>query len=130
MPFRVLGWNHQKRTLVESIDDLPMLLPHQWLWALCHSGREQFTKTIVGVEQGDLESEVMQFWEHFSQQPFAIGHPAFDDMSRLEKTIPLVVHIDGAESFTDREAVVFSISSALNSRGHVFDSKLLILVNT
>ena len=58
--------------------------------------------------------------------PRGLAHPAVQHCGEvLENIIPMVVHIDGVESFTNSDTIVFSFSSALNSKGHVFDAKFL-----
>ena len=59
------------------------------------------------------------------QEPWCAVHPMAKDASVLHRTIPLVVHNDGAESFTDQEMDIWSISSAFVTSGNVWDSKFL-----
>ena len=45
----------------------------------------------------------------------------------LEKTVPLIFHCDGAESYRNVEAIIWSMSSAY-AAGNVFDSRFPLLV--
>ena len=56
-------WNHKLSRMMNADIIIPVLLPHTLLWALCHSGVEQFRRSIVGRSEANITNEIMEFWE-------------------------------------------------------------------
>jgi hypothetical protein len=67
------------------------------------------------------------FWSNALKQPWGKAHPATRDKRSLKHTIPLVVHVDGIETFTNQEANVKSFSSCFTSGCSTWDSKFVML---
>ena len=59
------------------------------------------------------------------EQPWWCEHPAVHRVD-LKACIPLVVHSDGAESFTNVETMVWSVASLLTNNVDPFDSKFVV----
>lgn len=105
--------------------DVPILAPHDWLFAAYHSGR--WEQSMTGPRG---EKAVSDFWEWALEQPWGAMHPVLTRPGLRENvtcTVPLVVHTDGAEAFTDQEALIISMSSLISETSrNVWDSKLVL----
>jgi hypothetical protein len=73
-----------------------------------------------------MEEGLAEFWARSSAQPWFREHPDLQDSSLLNRTLPLVFHVDGVEVFSNTEANIWSFSSAVTS-GHTHDVKFPIL---
>ena len=103
--------------------EVPVLLPHAWLAAVWHAGPAQWARSLVG---DDGEAASSEFWEWYVMQPFGAEHPAFADPHNLARHIPMVVHCDGGEAYTNFELTVWSISSLLVHGGDTWDTKFIL----
>ncbi len=73
-----------------------------------------------------MEDGLAEFWTRSSSQDWFLRHPDLQDHSILDRTLPLVFHVDGVEIYSNTEANVWSFSSAL-SVGDTHDIKFPIL---
>lgn len=98
------------------------LLPHEIL----HSISEHpftFQSLILGSQSLD---SIRQFWLHCKNLPPWSTHPIFEENEQipLERTIPLLLHGDGAQFYREDEMFVYSISSLLAPAGMIQDCLL------
>lgn len=78
----------RSRDGVEIISNWPCLAPHEYFAALACAGK-----------LGDLhDGAVDRFWEAARAEPWAQGHPVYDDNHRLQYTIPIRLHGDEAQT--------------------------------
>lgn len=96
-----------------------VLLPHEILDSLAdHLG--VFSSLMLGNTDSGSR---LKFWNHVRRlKPWA-SHPALDENSGvpLQDLIPLTLHGDGAEMYTDDEVFVWSIASAFGGTGMITD---------
>ena len=83
---------------------VPIILPHEIFAAVYNAGPEQWRRSMIG--ENDTEG-VMEWWENAMQTPWGATHPALADAEHLDTCVPFVLHEDGAESFTEKEAHIF-----------------------
>lgn len=83
---------------------VPIILPHEIFAAVYNAGPEQWRRSMIG-ENGT--EGVMEWWENAMQTPWGATHPALADAEHLDTCVPFVLHEDGAESFTEKEAHIF-----------------------
>jgi hypothetical protein len=104
---------------------VPILAPHELLHALWRAGHPQWYLSMVGPEK---EAGLEAFWTNALGQEWGKLHPGLQgcDMAALRQTVPLRVHIDGAESFKNHESVIWSISSP-TTKGDTYDTRLPIM---
>ena len=92
-----------------------VLLPHEILHAL-----SEHPFAFDSLIKGNMdELSRMRFWKHcFKLDPWK-GHPA----SRLPlcKLIPIAIHNDGAEIYSDDEFCIWSLSSVFGAKGLIQD---------
>ena len=112
------------RTCTIKDTQVPVLAPHEVFWALWRKGPLVFCKLLLG---DNPDSIILAWWENTLQQPWGATHPALRKPANVHRTFPLLFHYDGAESFTNQEAHIWTMSSEF-STGNVFDSKLLLAV--
>jgi len=98
------------------------LLPHEIL----HSISEHpftFQSLILGSQSLD---SIRQFWLHCKNLAPWSTHPIFEENEQipLERTIPLLLHGDGAQFYREDEMFVYSISSLLAPAGMIQDCLL------
>ena len=103
---------------------IPVIPPHEILHAVHRAGKLQFHISMLG---SDGYENIKVFWENALRQTWGRCHPAAVNKSRLRKTIPVVIHIDGVATYTDSEANIYSLSSALAS-GCTWDTKFVLCV--
>ena len=103
---------------------IPVIPPHEILHAVHRAGKLQFHISMLG---SDGYENIKVFWENALRQTWGRCHPAAVNTSRLRKTIPVVIHIDGVATYTDSEANIYSLSSALAS-GCTWDTKFVLCV--
>lgn len=100
------------------------------LWTLLRSlhraGALQFQVSLLG-KANNLGAR--KFWELAKTQTWGREHPAVKDLdgARLGYVIPLALHMDGFEIFSNTEFVAISVSSMLSHNTHVFDTKFQVL---
>ena len=100
---------------------VPFLLPHEWLCAL--EGAGELRRSMASEDPRALAN----FWDWMHQQPFGADHPAFQDAELdFSRCVPLVIHTDGAESYTNHELSCWSISSLAVHGGETMDAKFLV----
>jgi len=100
----------------EAPQTVPVLLPHEIIDAVWHAGALQFGRSMTG---GFGDVAMAQFWDHCSQQEEWKDHPCLKDPSILRsRLLPICLHVDGAEFYTNSEVMVWSLQS-LFSNGHV-----------
>lgn len=98
------------------------LLPHEILHSLSEHPYT-FRSLLLGSQSGDA---LQQFWQHCKQLEPWKSHPVFDENEGipLERTIPLLLHGDGAQFYREDEMFVYSISSLLAPAGMIQDCLL------
>ena len=103
-----------------------VVAPHTYLQKAYAHGNLVFQTAFLGEATQD---DLLEFWDNFFQQPFGCAHPCAEaeNTLHLEKTVPLIFHCDGAESYRNVEAIIWSMSSAY-AAGNVFDSRFPLLV--
>ena len=81
---------------------VPCLLPHEILHALWRAGRQQFQISTCGPNGPD---ELLVYWEWALKQKWSQRHPALQgrSVSDLKTMIPLMIFVDGAEVFRNKE---------------------------
>ena len=99
---------------------VPVLMPWLIVHALWRAGR--WKTSMLGPDASVLG----KFWDHAQSQPWAREHPHLQAGLDLNLTVPMVLHTDGAEVYTNCEFYIWSISSLLPTRGHVLDDKFQI----
>ena len=96
-----------------------VLLPHEILDSLA-----DYPGVFCDLMLGNTESgSRLKFWNHIrGLKPWA-SHPALDENNGvpLQDLIPLTIHGDGAEMYTDDEGFVWSIASAFAGTGMATD---------
>ena len=115
--------------VVNSVGDIerraiPILAPHDIIAAAYRKGPLVWQTAFLGDH---TQQAVLDFWENFVQQPYGAMHPIMKSCEALDSIIPLVFHIDGAESFRNVEAIIWSMSSVF-CNGNVFDFKFPLRV--
>jgi len=103
-------------TLRQGNEDLPVLvpvlLPHETYHAMHCKSEQLFLQSVVGDEG---PGSILEFWEHALTERWAAQHPAFEDPSRLDRTVPVRFWYDGVEAFSDVESHYFAFVSALSN---------------
>jgi hypothetical protein len=99
------------------------------IWQMCHSlysaGFLQFRVSLLG--RGGNPS-LVRFWENALRLPWGQKHPALlDPTLDTSRLIPLTLHLDGAEIYSNSEFWVLSFASVLATDCNVFDAKFPIL---
>ena len=81
---------------------VPCLLPHEVLHALWRAGGQQFQISTCGPNGVD---ELVVYWEWALKQKWSQRHPALQGRcaSDLKNMIPLMLFVDGAEVFRNKE---------------------------
>jgi hypothetical protein len=101
------------RSLVETT--MSIVLPHDWMYFLATFHPMQFEELFA-------TPEIEGFWNGQSlNNPKFFQNPMLDNANWKQKTIPLVLHGDGA-SFSSRDSLLtYSIKGLLTaeSRGHL-----------
>jgi hypothetical protein len=111
---------------------IPTPIPAVPIWQMCHAlfraGPLQFRVSLLGRHG---EPSVLSFWQNALRLPWGQRHPAVaphsSDSGYLKTLIPLYIHLDGAEIYTNSEFYVLSFSSALATDCSVLDAKFPIL---
>ena len=87
----------------------------------------QFNLSMLGNMSEDA---IAKFWEHCRACPDWAEHPIFENGANMQRVVPLVFHIDGAELYRNTEHHIISMSSMLSSLTvtDVFDKKFMNLV--
>lgn len=93
------------------------LLPHEIIHSLADRPLA-FRSLLLGNRDDKSRSA---FWEHVAQLPPWSSHRVFREELPTERLIPLTIHGDGAEMYSDDEYFVWSISSAFASKGLITD---------
>ena len=101
-----------------------VLAPHDLLQAAYRKGPLVWQTSFL---HDASQHGISECWENFMQQPYGSNHPIAEHTQTLDSTVPLVCHIDGAESFRNVEAIIWSLSSVFASGG-VFDSRFPLCV--
>ncbi len=102
---------------------LPIFAPHELFHAIWCKSPVLFRKICLG----DADPQcIFEHWENLLQAGGA-DHPAFRESEHLDRAIPVLVHYDGCESYTNKESHCFSICSAL-ATGHPLDVLLPLCV--
>ena len=98
-----------------------VLLPHEVLHSLAHSGSFAFQSLMLG----NLDTETrVDFWKHVSTLPPWEGHPVIR-AGGWDKLIGCSIHGDGAQMFNEDEYFVWSWSSIFASSGCIKDFLLV-----
>jgi hypothetical protein len=99
---------------------VPIILPHELLhWLLVH-GREN---PCIFSEQFSAES-LPTFWNNARAHAEWRSHPALQSTD-LSKLVPLTLHVDGTEVYTNSEFYIWSWSSPFG-QAEVVDCRFLI----
>jgi hypothetical protein len=72
------------------------------------------------------EDDLPEFWKNALNQPWGQKHPCAQDRDNLGRTIPMLIHLDGVETFTNQEANIWSFSSCFTSGCSTWDSKFIL----
>ena len=90
------------------------------------SGPLQFQVSLFG--KGG-EGAAQTFWERALAQTWGRGRPALAGKSggALGKVVPLMIHVDGVEIYSNTEFVVFSVASPLSYKSNIWDAKFAFL---
>lgn len=107
-----------------SMVQYPIVAPHDVLKAAYKKGSVVWQTVWLG-QKGN--ADVLDFWDNFLQQPYGHRHPIAKCTGRAERIIPLVFHSDGAESFRNVEAIIWSMSSVFGL-GSVLDTRVPLIV--
>ena len=105
--------------------EISVIAPHELIYAMYKCSEELFNKCFL--EDGNTDC-ILEYWENALEQPWGCSHPVAQDPSKLHRTIPLIVHVDGAEAYTEQEATVWSFGSPFAHNMNVFDTKFLTLL--
>ena len=98
-----------------------VLLPHEVLHALAHSGSFAFQSLMLGnLDTGTR----VDFWKHVSTLPPWEGHPVIR-AGGWDKLIGCSIHGDGAQMFNEDEYFIWSWSSIFASSGCIKDFLLV-----
>jgi len=100
-----------------------MSIPAVPMWVYCAAlWRAGFTQFRVSL-LGKLGNPALQsFWTEMQKHPFGRDHPALR-AKNLGRVIPLLVHIDGAEMYTNSEFYVLQFSSLMAVDSNVLDTR-------
>ncbi|CAJ1396188.1 unnamed protein product [Effrenium voratum] len=86
---------------------IPFLLPHETIHYIAESSDWQFSRSMTGGRSG---GEISEFWQHCKKHIEWADHPALADPEvPTERLIPLNIHMDGAEFYSNSEFNVWSI---------------------
>ena len=102
---------------VEVVDDSVELLPMScMLRSIWNAGPHQRIVSLLGPRGPRGAAE---FWEHAKLTPWGRNHPCLQGDHDIAKLLPIVLHLDGVEVYTNHEFYVFSYSCPLTSNsGH------------
>jgi len=109
---------------------IPTPIPAVPIWQMCHAlfggGPLQFKISLVGQ---DGEPGLLAFWQNALRLPWGQRHPAVAGQSshHLSRLLPLCLHLDGAEIFSNSEFYVLSFSSVMARGCSVLDAKFPVL---
>ncbi|CAL1141145.1 unnamed protein product [Cladocopium goreaui] len=104
--------------------DVPFLLPHEILHAVYEAGPLQFARSMTGHRSSE---SISHFWKHCCSLDEWRNHPCLTNPDLYHCTIPLCLHTDGAEFYSNSEYICWSMSSVL-AEGHVFDTRYPLVV--
>ena len=106
--------------------ELPMLLPHEVLHHVFKAGSVQWQRSFLG--DSTVQSR-QAFWEHIRSVDMFEDLPIYQhiEAERLHTALPLTVHTDGVEVFTNIEYNSWSLSCPF-SIGDIMDKHMLLLV--
>ncbi|CAK9059150.1 Uncharacterized protein SCF082_LOCUS31390 [Durusdinium trenchii] len=99
---------------------VPILLPHEIIDALWQAGPFQFQRSMTGAKD---HKSIEAFWEHCATLEEWRDHPCLKRPSiTRSRLLPIVLHVDGAEFYSNSEYMVWSMGSVF-AEGHVWDIK-------
>eukprot|EP00435_Cladocopium_sp_Y103_P068002 s1968_g30.t2 len=104
--------------------DVPFLLPHEVIHALSNAGQLQFARSMTGHRS---RASIVKFWQHCVGLEEWAHHPSLQNPETYDCMLPLALHVDGAEFYSNSEYLCWSMCSVLSSE-HVFDSKFPVVV--
>lgn len=104
--------------------EVPFLLPHEILHSLAAAGDLQFAISMTGHRS---KASIAAFWKHCRSLEEWKNHPCLEQVESHGSMLPLILHVDGAEFYSNSEYLVWSMSSVL-SDSHVWDSKFPICI--
>ena len=55
VPFNVRMWDNKLQRIEDKVLEIPIIMPHMWLWGLCHAGADQFRGTLLGRDSEGLD---------------------------------------------------------------------------
>jgi len=100
-----------------------MAIPAVPVWLYCASlwraGFLQFRVSLLGKHGNPA---LHSFWTEMKKHPFGRDHPGLRDKN-VTMVIPLLIHIDGAEIYTNSEFYVLQFSSVMAVDANVLDTK-------
>ena len=100
-----------------------MAIPAVPIWLYCaalwRAGFTQFRVSLLGKRGNPA---LHSFWAEMKKHPFGRDHPGLCDKNQA-MVIPLLVHIDGAEVYTNAEFYVLQFSSVMAVDSNVLDTK-------
>ena len=123
-PYWVKVWLQTKTRAGLELRDVPALLPHEALRAVCAAGPLERARSMLGGSGPDV---LHDWWQNALRTEWAQRHDGAQALLRegtLHEAIPLLFHQDGVESFRDVEAQCLSFASAV-SGGDTLESKFL-----
>ena len=103
---------------------VPMLIPYEVMHAVWEHSREQFHASFLPANAGE---GCLQFWQRALQLPWGQRHAGLSGKApaELERTIPILYHVDGAELHRNSEHYIWSSQSLFGS-GDVWEFKFLM----
>lgn len=100
--------------------DAYIVLPHELFHAVYQCSKDKFQQMMTGYFSA---TAILQFWQQIKSLEDWSDHEIIHEMDDecLRRCIPITVHADGAEMFTNSEYYVWSWSSAFSAFGTISD---------
>ena len=110
---------------------VPVLIPYEITDAIWKYSERQFRISFLDAAS---ENAAGTFWEHARSQEWGLRHPEVQRRAGagatsgqgLDRLLPVVYHVDGAEIHRNSEHYIWSWQSLL-SKGNVWDTKFLLV---
>ena len=114
-----LPLKHPKVAGASCVEQVPVLLPHEFLHCLHCNGRVLFEEAVGS------DADIAEFWQHERKKAWARAHPV--DKKSLGRSIPALIHGDDVVAMKSLKVCVLQWSSVLSSAAS-FKSRFLISV--
>ena len=120
MPVTILRQADDENMHDEHVDvDIPIMLPHEVLGALCRAGPETRDNSL-----GDA-ARVREFWQHMQPVSYLQGHPVAQN-PELHDTIPLGCFSDGVQFSKQDSALTMLWSSILAPSHRIQENRFMV----